>query len=196
MTYPIERTLMRSTSSLRLRLLAALTGMSACGALMLVAAGSANATPTSTAAHASHAPRETVSTITNRHSHGPRPAISGGDGSCETNTVFGLVLKGNYRATGNAYTFDCIDAAACSQTAVIQYASPQSPGDFVTLVDGPITDGCAKADESIAVSAVCKLFKGEDWEYRTAGIYSVVWADGDLSQAVYYSPVFTTQWAC
>jgi hypothetical protein len=94
---------MRTTKSLRLRLLAALTGVSACGALLLVAAGSASATPTYAAAHASHAAKEHLSKITESRSQVRKPAkITFGDGSCETNTVFGLVLKGDYRAVGNA----------------------------------------------------------------------------------------------
>jgi hypothetical protein len=189
--------IMRTTKSLRLRLLAALTGVSACGALLLVAAGSASATPTYAAAHASHAAKEHLSKITESRSQVRKPAkITFGDGSCETNTVFGLVLKGDYRAVGNAYTFDCVDAAACSQAAVVQIATPADPGDFMTLVSGPVKLGCAERDESIAVSTICHYHKGVDFEYRTEGIYTVVWTDGDVTLKVFYSPHIITGWAC
>jgi hypothetical protein len=64
-----------------------------------------------------------------------------------------------------------------------------------TLVDGPVKNGCAKKDESIAVSAVCKIFRHENFEYRTKGIYTVVWADGDITVRVLLAPVVSF-WAC
>jgi hypothetical protein len=116
--------------------------------------------------------------------------------SCEIAT--GVRVNGNtIKLHGVAYTFDCVGAVECSQTADDQEESPTDPGVWFTVENGKTTHGCSGANHSHAV-ATCRVGPPTDIrKYRARGIYVIFWENGTMSGPTdKYSPVLSINWFC
>jgi len=114
----------------------------------------------------------------------PRDLIGGGGGDeCTAGQTLGF-NSGNVTLTGSAYTYNCVGAAACSQHAAIQIFDPKDPSiGWTTTKEGIQTSGCTKGHASVAVKTNCTK-SSQQWDYRTQGIYTIVWDNGDVTGPV------------
>jgi hypothetical protein len=124
--------------------------------------------------------------------------IAGGGGTCATSeeTTFTKNTYPHGTLVGKAWTSDCTGASSCHQLATLQIYDIKDPALGWSNVDsGVTTTGCSFAHRSVA-SASCTSTT-TPWDYRTRGIFTVLWDNGSMSGPVdLYSGAQGDNYAC
>jgi hypothetical protein len=124
----------------------------------------------------------------------PNTSVQEGGGICyvDENVTFDYATE---NLNGRAWLFNCTGEAACSAHALTQVYDSYAQ-DWQTVEGGAVTSGCSESDASRAGPTPCLSIKTQD-VYRTRGIYTVVWADGDTSEGgPFYSGTTGLSWLC
>lgn len=99
--------------------------------------------------------------------------------------------------TATTYMTDCTEAGICLQLADLQQLDSSMPKfGWGTIDSGVTTEGCSYANRSVA-SASCKTVTTK-WSYRTLGIVTILWDDGDQSgpEDTYNNGLLDTKYLC
>jgi len=124
------------------------------------------------------------------------PIGGGGGGVCNVAIKNPSVNLRPETVSGSATIIGCVGAAACSEFAQLQEESPTNPGNWFVVASGNRASGCSPGNGSIVVKR-CTSTAHVFHTYRTQGIFSVVWDDGQVTGGVvFYSNNSVLQWAC